>query len=298
MKFSIVTPAYNMEQWISHTIESVLSQAGDFEIEYIIVDGGSSDKTLAIAESYAIEISEKRYPTHCNVVTMRVIPQEQSGMYMAINEGFTIATGDVYAWINADDTYQPGAFAAIAATLSAFPDIEWIKGITDTIDSEWHTVRTGACRIYRRDWLEQGIYGRESYFIEQDSCFWRADLWKKAGPIPVHYRRAGDYWLWLSFAQIAPLWSLDVPISNFMKREGQLSRDIEKYAAEQGKARPRRTFTAWSARFFFAPWSRLGPAFHPIFLKLYPLLFMQTPFEYIHIEGAQITKRIAQSFIV
>ena len=209
-----------------------------------------------------------------------------------------MATGNIYAWINADDTYQPGAFQAIYTAMATFPDIQWIKGITNTVDDKWRTIRTGQCRVYRHDWLALGIYGQESYFVEQDSCFWSADLWKKGGPIPNYYQSAGDYWLWLSFARLAPLWSLDTPLSNFMKREGQISREIKKYKIEQERARPQRPFTAWSARLFFSAWSRLGSRFHPFFLKIYPFFFMQKPFEYIHIENNKATKRRARSFIV
>lgn len=298
MKFSIVTPALNMEPWIARTIESVLSQAGAFEIEYIIIADPSSDSTVAIAESYQQHIEDGSYPISCERISMHVVVTKHTGMYDAINHGFSEASGDIYAWINADDTYQSGAFQAITTALTAFPDIEWIKGITDTIDDSWHTIRAGACREYRRDWLKDGIYGQESYYIEQDSCFWTAALWKKTGPIPPSYRRAGDYWLWLSFAQHTPLHSLNVPISNFMKRKGQLSREIEEYKTEQKKARPHRPITAWKARLFFSLASRLGLVFQNIFISLYPILFARLPFEYIYIENGHAYKRYAHSFIV
>jgi glycosyltransferase involved in cell wall biosynthesis len=287
-----------MESWIARTIESVLSQEGDFDIEYIVMDDASSDGTRRVAEEYAARIRNGSYPVRCRAVTMQVITQENTGMYEAINRGFGRATGDICAWINADDTYQPGAFQAVATAFTAFPDIQWIKGRTDTVDASWRHMRSGACRVYRQDWIREGIYGQESYFIEQDSCFWRTELWRRAGPIPAHYRSAGDYWLWLSFAQHAPLWSLDVPVSNFMKRDGQISKGIARYKSEQWEARPHRSLRAWGARLFFTPWSRLGPRFHSLFVHAYPALFMRQPYPYIAIEDGRAIKRRARSFIV
>lgn len=299
MKFSIITPAFNMEKWIARTIETVLSQRGDFSIEYIIVDNASKDTTERIANEYAEKIKNKTYPIKCNDITMRVVTQKKPGMYEAINNGFELATGDVYAWINADDTYKQGAFQAMATAFATFPEIQWIKGITDTNNESWQTTRTGSCRVYRQDWIQKGIYGQEAYFIEQDSCFWRASLWKRGGPIPKEYRSAGDYWLWISFAQYAPLWSLNVSISSFMKREGQISKNISKYKSEQKHARSHCPISALPMRIFFSFWSRLGsPKDKIIFNTLYSLLFMSKPFAYIAIENKTAVKKTARSFII
>ncbi|MDP2766999.1 MAG: glycosyltransferase, partial [Candidatus Methanoperedens sp.] len=255
MKFSIITPAYNMEKWIKETIESVLSQAGDFEIEYIIIDGGSKDRTYAIAQQYESLIHARAYPVQCKRATMRCMTQINTGMYEAINQGFDKATGDICAWINADDLYEPGAFDAIARTYRAFPNIQWLKGITSTIDENGKKIRRGACKIYHQDWIAQGIYGQEAYFIEQDSVFWRTDMWKKAGPMPAHFQSAADYWLWIQFAKYAPLWPLNIPVSCFRKRENQISKDIAKYKHEQSEIRPHREWSAWNTRLFFSPQS-------------------------------------------
>ncbi len=296
MKFSIVTPAYNMAPWISKTIETVLAQEGDFDIEYIIIDDGSKDTSAAIAQEYAQKIARKEYPIHARNIEMRVISQENTGMYEAINRGFAMATGDVFAWINADDTYQPGAFDAAAKTFATFPEIQWLKGITDTVGEQWEKQRTGYSRLYRRDWLQMGIYGREAYFVEQDSVFWRKELWQKVAPMPKHYRSAADYWLWVHMAQYAPLWSLKFPISNFMKRDGQISKGVSKYRKEQLETRPHRPLAAWLPRFFFSPQSRLYPKWQKFFLTLYPFLFMNGREEYIEIIDGIPTKQRARTY--
>lgn len=302
MKFSIITPAYNMERWIAKTIESILSQEGDFEIEYIVVDDGSRDSTFAIANEYRKHINDGIYPTRCNKISMTCIQQNNTSMYEAINRGFSIATGDLYSWINADDVYEPGAFEAIAKTLNKFPEIKWIKGITSTIDEKGRVIRKGICKIYHQDWIRDGIYGQEAYFIEQDSVFWRKSLWKKAGPMPSHFRSAGDYWLWIQFAEHAPLWSVNIPLSNFRKREGQLSKGVSRYKNEQWETRPRRTWKAWGARLFFSPQSRLTqrfPSLNKFFIWLYPKIFRYyMPAEYIAIENGQPVIKKTNSYNV
>lgn len=297
MKFSIVTPAYNMERWIARTIETVLDQEGSFEIEYIVMDGGSSDGTASIAQQYAKRVVDGAYPIRCKSITMRIVTQENTGMYEAINRGFAMAAGEIYAWINADDTYQPGAFEAMAKTFAAFPEIQWLKGITDTVNDTWEKERSGFCRLYRQDWLHKGIYGMEAYFVEQDSVFWRRELWDKVKPMPKRYRSAADYWLWVQMARHAPLWSLKFPISNFMKRAGQISKGVSRYKQEQIDTRPARPIAAWPVRLFFSPQSRLHPRGDHFFRWLYPKLFMRGDEKYIEIIDGTPIKRRAQTYV-
>lgn len=288
-----------MEKWIEETIKSVLSQAGDFEIEYIIIDGGSTDGTVEIIKKYDQLILAGAWPVSCNSIAFTWRSEKDTGMYEAINRGFLKATGDIFAWINADDIYEAGAFSAIQTVFGKFPDIQWVKGITGTIDENSKKLRQGVCSLYRQKWLVNGIYGQEAYFVEQDSVFWKNDLWKKAGPIPAHLRYAGDYWLWIQFARYAPLWSLNMPVSYFRKRENQISKDIAKYKHEQSEIRPHREWIAWNTRLFFSPQSRLVHKFPKIeffFLWLYPIIFKKRNNEYIEIINGTPVKNIMKSY--
>ena len=289
MKFSIVTPTYNSERFLVETIESVLSQKGDFDVEYIIVDGKSSDKTLEILRKYKQALQEKTYPLACNSITFTWISERDFGMYDAINKGFARATGDIYAWINADDVYQPDAFREVHTALTLFPDISWIKGITNTIDESGHTIRVGVCTLYRQDFLAMGMYGCEAYFVEQDSVFWRKDLWKEVGSMPKDLLYAGDYWLWIQFAHKTHLILLNLPISCFRKHPTQKSRNIVEYKAEQKKIREKRSALAWKGRLFFgarAHVTTLFPFLEKVFFLLYPILFScKNPVNYLKNEG-------------
>jgi glycosyltransferase involved in cell wall biosynthesis len=301
MKFSIVTPTYNMERWVVETIESVISQEGDFEIEYIIVDDSSTDKTFLIIEDYRKRLESGIYPIRCKKVSMICVSQEKTGMYEAINRGFARATGDICAWINADDVYKPGAFASMTLAFSTFPETQWIKGITSTIEEDSSESRAGSCKLYIQDWLKLGIYGQEAYFVEQDSVFWRKELWQKVGPMPKEMRSATDYWLWIQMAQHTPLWSLNTPTSSFRKREGQISKNVERYKGEQHIIRPQKTAVAWMVRFFFAPRShiiRVFPALEPLFLRLYSLVFLRKSDFYIEIQDGKAIRKPFSSYRV
>lgn len=251
MKFSIITPVYNGEKYITETIESVLSQEGDFEIEYIIQDGGSTDRTMGIVKSYAERVSTGQFPIRCNGITIHHFSEKDNGMYDALEKGFARATGDILAYINSDDNYLIGAFASVAKIISTYPDIEWVKGVDTTSDEHGGNISKGMCFTYRREWLKKGIYGRSAYFVQQDSVFWKRTLWGKAHPNISSFRLAGDYALWVAFAKYAPLWSFNKHVSNFRKSPGQLSLNMKEYNREQEAIAPHDFFLEKRVLLFF-----------------------------------------------
>ncbi len=106
MKISVVTVSYNCEESIARTIESVLAQ--DFtETEYRIIDGGSTDGTVSVAESYASKMAEKGIEFH-------ILSEPDKGIYDGMNKGARLSTGDVIGYLNCGDTYEPGALKAVA----------------------------------------------------------------------------------------------------------------------------------------------------------------------------------------
>lgn len=299
MKFSIITPAYDIAAWLPATIESVLSQAGDFSIEYIVVVNDSPDKTLSIAQTYKQKLEDGSWNVACRGgITMQVIEAgKPEGMYVAINEGFAHATGDVFAWIAGDDIYEPGAFQAMATAFTARPDILWLKGITSTIDEQGGKLSRGHCRTYRRDWLRMGVYGMEAYHVEQDSVFWRAELWYKAGPFPTYFKSSGDYWLWPQMAEYASLVSLDAPISCFRKRAGQDSRvNSERLLAQKKQARGPRPLGAWIPRLFFWPYFHMSRSAQRKLDLIYPILFPFTPRPYLKLEHGTVVEKKMKTF--
>jgi glycosyltransferase involved in cell wall biosynthesis len=273
MKLSIVTPAYNMEKYIARTIESVLSQRGDFDLEYIIVNDGSTDNTGKIVLEYQEKILQGKIPKNTKTIDLRYEYQPNQGMYSAINKGFSKATGDIFAWIGGDDIYSPNtAFAEMTKWFSSHPESLWAKGMCGLMDKDANKIRDGKHRPYYQDWLREGIYGRETYFVEQESVFWRKELWEKVAPLPTKYKAASDYWLWIEFAKHAPLDSLPIQVAYFRVRPGQISSNKKRYKDEQRQIFPQRSILASKVRLYSIFFNRFPPL-RTILRKIHPILF-------------------------
>ena len=232
MKISIVTPVLNGNRYISETIASVITQRGNFSIEYIIVDGLSRDGTVATVAYYQKLMADKRWPLQCKSVTLKFISEPDIGIYDGVNKGFAAATGDIFAYINSDDIYLPGAFQQIVNVFQWNKRIRWLKGISSFIDED-SAIRTfGEPYLYDRRMIRKGAYGRYTYFIQQDSVFWKRDLWDQCGPIDTKHSLAGDFYLWRRFARITRLYTLAKYVSCFRIVKGQLSTDSNKYRKE------------------------------------------------------------------
>jgi len=186
MLVSIITPSYNQANFLEATIRSVLEQ--DYpRIEYIIADGGSTDGSLEIIQRYASRLGWW-------------VSERDKGQTDALNQGFAHAQGEVLAYLNSDDTYQPGAVAEAAAFLQAHPQVGMVYGDANFIDAEGHVIGRFSARQtdYRK--LRQGYV-----HIPQQSAFFRADLWRKVGPLDPSFYFAMDYDLWVRLAKITPL---------------------------------------------------------------------------------------------
>jgi glycosyltransferase involved in cell wall biosynthesis len=129
LKFSIVTISFNQREFLERTIKSVIEQKG-VEIEYIVVDPGSTDGSRDIIEAYRAHFAH-------------VIFERDAGPADGLNKGFALATGDIYAYLNSDDTLEPGALAEVAAWFEQHPDVDVVSGhgwVTDRDDSRLRRV--------------------------------------------------------------------------------------------------------------------------------------------------------------
>lgn len=293
MKISIVTPSFNSARYIRETIHSVISQQGDFFIEYIIVDGNSTDETKDVVGKVQGLLAANNYPLGCKGVDLVFISGQDEGMYDAINKGFARATGEVFAWLNADDIYLPGALATIARVFSAYEDVHWLKGITSYITEAASIWKAGNCLLYTRSWIKSGVYGRDHYFIQQDCVFWRSWLWEKTGGIDASFRRAGDYYLWIRFAELAPLVTVRTWLSCFRTVKGQLSEDVDAYRKEVNNLSPGSNAISRKIRLFHRFEGRL-----PGFLRatLFRMIFGQQEFSVILIRKDGSLNRITGNY--
>ena len=110
---TVVTPSFNQGEFLAETMESVLSQAGNFIIDYIIVDGGSTDNSVAILKHYDELLQNGEWPTACQKISYRWLSENDKGQTDALKKGFVMAKGEILAWLNSDDTYLPGTVQTV-----------------------------------------------------------------------------------------------------------------------------------------------------------------------------------------
>jgi glycosyltransferase involved in cell wall biosynthesis len=183
---SVITPSYNQAHFIEETIHSVLAQEYP-AIEYIIVDGGSTDGSVEIIQKYSSQLSWW-------------ISEKDKGHADALNKGFAHASGEILAWLNSDDTYYPGAVSEAVAYLQAHPEVGMVYGDADLTDETGRVIGRFAARQtdYRR--LLRG-----SVHIPQATTFFRAKLWRQIGSLDLSLFFAFDYNLWVQLAKISRL---------------------------------------------------------------------------------------------
>jgi glycosyltransferase involved in cell wall biosynthesis len=185
---SIVTPSYNQAPFIRRTIDSVLSQRGDFELEYRIVDGASSDETLRILESYG--------------AALNWVSERDQGQVDAINKGLRACNGEIVGWVNSDDTLLKGALGRVAEAFATHPRSEWLHGRCEIIDVGDQPVRAWISRYKhlraKRHSFENLL--TENY-VSQMTCFWRRAVHDQIGYLDPNLKLAFDYDFWLRLAK-------------------------------------------------------------------------------------------------
>jgi len=128
MKISVITPTYNQGFFIEETIKSIIHQAGDFELEYIIIDGASTDQTLKVIKHYDKIINSPNFKPNCTRFTFKWISEKDRGQSEAINKGFRMTTGEIVNWINSDDILYPNAIHKIVNAFQSNPEEMLIFG--------------------------------------------------------------------------------------------------------------------------------------------------------------------------
>jgi len=230
---SIVTPCYNAGRHIEETIRSVISQEGDFTIDYILVDGGSTDETLAVIRKYKDLIESGGCSIRCNGVRLDVISEKDEGMYDALGKGFKRTAGDIIAYINADDYYLPHAFSTVAEVFATFPEVDWITGMNMGYNEKGQITSCWLPLNYAGPKIRRGVYGTMLPHIHQESTFWRKRLLHTLDLDHLRrYRFAGDFYLWHTFSQHAKLYIVQSCFAGFRLWGGQLSEQRDEYNRE------------------------------------------------------------------
>jgi len=187
MKISIITTNYNTEKYLERTINSILNQNGDFELEYIITDGASTDGSLDIIKKYKDRI--------------KYISEKDKGQSDGINKGLRMATGDIVAFLNSDDMYIEGALDKVVKYFKDNPDCMWLTGYCRIIDENDKEIREYVTR-YKNKKLNK--FSLEQLLIEncisQPSTFWRKCVMDELGYLDENYHYSMDQEFWARIA--------------------------------------------------------------------------------------------------
>ena len=183
---SIVTPSFNQVNYLEETMRSVLEQ--DYpRIEYIVIDGGSTDGSVDIIRKYADRLAYW-------------VSEKDRGQTDAVNKGYAVARGSILGWLNSDDTYKPGAIRAAVDYLVSHPQTGLVYGDLDFIDDNGRIVGKFPAAQTDLKRLRRGYV-----HIPQPAAFFRAEHWQQVGPLDPSFYFAMDYDLWVRLARVSQI---------------------------------------------------------------------------------------------
>lgn len=178
-KITIVTPSFNQAEYLSTTIESVLDQNYP-NLEYIVIDGGSTDDSVKILKKF------DRHITYWE-------SESDRGQSHALNKGFARSTGEIMGWINSDDALEPGACSNISERIDDVTKPTWLIGATRIINKRGSTIDVRSPRIV----TQRTFYSWPSDWFPQQSTYWSRPMWNLVGQVreDLHYIMDCDLWV-------------------------------------------------------------------------------------------------------
>ncbi len=179
---SIVTCSYMQGRFLDATLRSVLDQ-GYPQLEYIVVDGGSTDETVDVIRKHEARLAHW-------------VSEKDRGQTDALMKGFARATGEIQGWLCSDDLLLPGSLDRVARYFADHPDVDFVYGDAIWIDAEGQAIRPKREMPWNRF-----VYLFDHNYLAQPSCFWRKGLFEKAGGLNRELHLTMDSDLWLRFAQ-------------------------------------------------------------------------------------------------
>jgi glycosyltransferase involved in cell wall biosynthesis len=210
----VVTPTLNAERFLEQTLRSIWNQESDrIRIDHVLVDAGSTDRTLQIAS---------RFPSRI------LVPTDDGGMYDAVNRGIAVVQGDLVGYINADDEIAPDGLGIIVDAFAAHEDAGWLCGRVEYIDDAGRSLgRMMPVRPARRSFAGIGWS-----CIPQQTVWVRRSFYDRVGPFDAAYRNCGDYDWYARALRIERPLVLHETLGRFRLHGSQLSHDVDAMVRE------------------------------------------------------------------
>lgn len=213
-KISIITPVFNRVCMLEQTMRSVLEQQYP-NLEYIVVDGASTDGTVELINQYAIRVESGKLGD----VDFKWLSEKDNGMYDAIMKGMRLATGEIVAWLNSDDIYHRGALQIVGQIFTQCQDVKWLTGTPTLYNAEGLCVKTFPVQYWSWVRFKRGDFR----WLQQESTFFRKSLFDKVGGLNFEYMLAADFDLWCKMFKLARLYSVNTILGGFRQHGEQLS---------------------------------------------------------------------------
>lgn len=218
---SIITPSFNQGKFLKQTIQSITNQ--DYQnIEYIIIDGGSTDNSVDIIRKHRNKISYW-------------VSEPDRGQAHAINKGLSIANGEIVGWLNADDLLLPKTVSLIIQAFRENPHVDVVYGHLDRIDENGKLIHTPTLPKDKVEFSRQLIVGE--CIVNQPGSFWRKQMIEKVGYLDesLHYGLDYDYWIRIAIAGGA-FKKIPNTVAQFrISKDSKTIKETEKMAIEQLK---------------------------------------------------------------
>jgi glycosyltransferase involved in cell wall biosynthesis len=226
-RITIVTPSYNQSHYIESTIKSVLSQ--DYpNLEYFVLDGGSKDGTIDIIKRYADRLTGWR-------------SGPDDGPYAAVSEGFNSSNGQILFWLNSDDLLFPGSLSFVGSCFLQITDMQWMTTLSRGL-----VVSSGECTVWPLTGVSRSSFAAGRHlpsvtrrwigYVQQESTFFRRELWKNSGGLQPRYDLAGDFALWAEFLLLSEVVVTRSLIGMFRQHARNRSRSQVKYISQSKEA--------------------------------------------------------------
>jgi glycosyltransferase involved in cell wall biosynthesis len=206
---SVVTPSFNQGAFLGDTIRSVISQEGDFFLDYIMIDGGSSDNSVDIIRQYDACLQRGEWPIKCRGISYRWVSEPDRGQTDALMKGFRRANGGIFAWLNSDDAYLPGVLQTASAFFHDHPDTGLMYGDAYYVDASGGVI--GSYHTEEFDLIRLA----SANIICQPAAFFRREAFETVGGLDESLDFVMDYDLWVRIGRRFPCRHVSHPLATY-----------------------------------------------------------------------------------